>query len=719
VGCEHAAVGADTEGRDTGEGESRVLLARLVLGLTLALIVAGIVLARLDTGVNASTDVGYLLTFSMFPIVGYVLSSRRPDNTLGWIMAAIGVSLGLDALLSTYGSYAVHGGVGGTDLGGAALQIDSVMWVPIVALPATFLILLFPTGHLPSPRWRWFARVLAVGFALFFVAAIFSPGSLADSGYPNVQNPLGVEAIRSLLDLALVFVALIPIGVVASLVSLVQRYRRSSGVERLQLRWLVTAATIVGVLYALVLPLSLAGGWSSSTTGWLNVFENVAILSFGLIPIAIGVSVLRYRLFEIDVVVNRALLFAALAVFITAVYLTIVIGVGAVVGSRSNTVLSAVAAAVVALAFQPARRRAQRLADRLVYGERATPYEVLSEFSERLGNVYASDELLPRMARALAEGTGAGRADVWVRTGGGFRSEISWPPDDEPAAPITTQEAEGSVTSTSMLEPIRHGGELLGAVSIRKKPGETITATEEKLVRDLATQAGLVMRNVSLTEQLLDHIEQLRASRQRLVAAQDEERRKLERNLHDGAQQQIVALTVKARLLGQLIERDADQARSMATQLQADATDALEELRDLARGIYPPLLADQGLVAALQSQARKSIAPVTIDADGVGRYPRETEAAVYFSCLEALQNVAKYANASQVTLRLFVGDGSLTFEVTDDGVGFDATARSFGTGLQGIADRLAAVGGEIQVRSTPGAGTVVTGHLPIGDEAAG
>ncbi len=713
-------MGADTEDRDTAaDGESRVLLARLVFGLTLALIVAGIVFTRLDSGLNASTDVGFILAFSMFPIAGYVLSSRRPDNTLGWIMAAVGVSLGLDALLSSYGSYAVHGGVGGRDLGAVALVIDSVMWVPVVALPATFLILLFPTGHLPSPRWRWFARVLAAGLVVFFVAAIFSPGSLAESGYPNVQNPLGVDAIRALLDLALVFVALIPIGVVGSLVSLVQRYRRSSGVERLQLRWLVTAATIVGVLYALVLPLSLAGGWSSNTTGWLKVFQNVAIVSFGLIPIAIGVSVLRYRLFDIDVVVNRALLFAALAVFITAVYLAIVIGVGAVVGSRSNTVLSAGAAAVVALAFQPARRRAQRLADRIVYGKRATPYEVLSEFSERLGNVYASDELLPRMARALAEGTGAARADVWVRTGGGFRSEISWPPGPEPAAPITAQEAEGSVTSTSMLEPIRHGGELLGAVSIRKRPGETITATEEKLVRDLATQAGLVMRNVSLTEQLLDHIEQLRASRTRLVAAQDEERRKLERNLHDGAQQQIVALTVKARLLGQLIERDADQAKSLATQLQADATDALEELRDLARGIYPPLLADRGLVAALESQARKSVVPVSIDANGVGRYPRETEAAVYFSCLEALQNVAKYANASRVTLRIFDGARRLAFEVSDDGVGFDTTARSFGTGLQGIADRLSAAGGEIQVRSTPGAGTTVTGHLPIADEPAG
>ncbi len=698
------------------DGSPRPLLARLILGLTLALVAAGIVFHLLDTGPNASTDFGFVLAFGAFPVVGYVLASRRPESPLSWLMAGIGVALGLDVLLSSYGSYAIHGGIGGgTDLGAAALVIDSVMWVPIVALPATFLILLFPTGRLPSPRWRWFARILGAGFVLFFVAAIFYPGSLADSGYPNLQNPLGVQALRPILGFALVFVALTPIGIVASLVSLVQRYRRSNGVERLQLRWLVTAATVVGVLYGAVLPISLVGGWSANTPGWLQVFQNVAIVSFALIPIAIGVSILRYRLFEIDVVVNRALLFAALAVFITAVYLAIVIGVGAVVGSRSNTVLSAVAAAVVALAFQPARRRAQRLADRLVYGKRATPYEVLSAFSERLGNVYANDELLPRMARALAEGTGAARADVWVRTGDAYRSDASWPADAEPAAAITSTEAEGSVTPSSMIEPVRHRGELLGALSIRKRPGETITVTEEKLVRDLATQAGLVMRNVTLTEQLLDHIEQLRASRQRLVAAQDEERRKLERNLHDGAQQQIVALTVKLRLLGQLVDRDAEQAKSMAVQLQADATEALGELRDLARGIYPPLLADKGLVAALGSQARKSLVPVAIEADGVGRYPREAEAAIYFSCLEALQNVAKYANATRVTLRLSDGDHWLTFDVTDDGVGFDVGQTSFGTGLQGIADRLSAVGGEVEVRSTPGAGTSVTGHLPFAD----
>ena len=436
----------------------------------------------------------------------------------------------------------------------------------------------------------------------------------------------------------------IPIGVAGSLLALVLRFRRSTGIERLQLRWLVTVAGIVAVLYIAALFLS----WGRE---WRVLLQNIAILSFGLIPIAIGVSILRYRLFDLDLVINRAVLFGALAVFITIVYVGMVVGVGTLLGSRASPVLSAAAAAVVALAFQPVRRRAQRLADRLVYGKRATPYEVLSEFSERVGQTYANEELLPRMARAIGEGTGAARADVWVRIGDELRAEATWPADAGalPPRPLSSSEERTAAAST-LFEPVRHHGELLGALSIEKRPGESLRGTEQKLVVDLAAQAGLVMRNAAFTEDLLDTIEQLRTSRQRLVTAQDEERRKLERNLHDGAQQQLVALNVKLGLLERLVERDPAQAKAVASQLQSDATGALEELRDLARGIYPPLLADQGLVAALESQARKSAVPVAIESDGIGRYAREAEAAVYFSCLEALQNVAKYASASRATV---------------------------------------------------------------------
>jgi signal transduction histidine kinase len=255
---------------------------------------------------------------------------------------------------------------------------------------------------------------------------------------------------------------------------------------------------------------------------------------------------------------------------------------------------------------------------------------------------------------------------------------------------------------------VRHQGELLGALSITKRAGESITPTEEKLVRDLAAQAGLVMRNALL-------IEELRASRQRLVAAQDEERRRLERNIHDGAQQQLVALTVKARLAQSLAQREPDRTQEILGELQADANDALENLRDLARGIYPPLLADKGLAAALQAQTRKVPVPTVVEADGIGRFSQDLEATIYFCALEALQNIAKYANATRAIVRLTNGRGELRFEIVDDGVGFDPAAARSGSGLQGIEDRLSALGGRLEVTSARGRGTTVLGSVPVRD----
>jgi signal transduction histidine kinase len=201
------------------------------------------------------------------------------------------------------------------------------------------------------------------------------------------------------------------------------------------------------------------------------------------------------------------------------------------------------------------------------------------------------------------------------------------------------------------------------------------------------------------------------------VKAQDTERRKIERNLHDGAQQQLVALSIQLSLLEQSAE-DADCVRQLAPQLKNAARAAADNLRDLARGIYPPLLADQGLVPALQAQARKAALPITVEASAVQRYPQDAEATVYFCALEALQNITKYAGASRVTVHLSCSDGSLQFTITDDGTGFDTATTRDGTGLQGMADRLAALGGTLHIRSQPGHGTTVTGRLPVHEPAA-
>jgi signal transduction histidine kinase len=278
---------------------------------------------------------------------------------------------------------------------------------------------------------------------------------------------------------------------------------------------------------------------------------------------------------------------------------------------------------------------------------------------------------------------------------------------DPTSAPVATWPRGEASTGNPRSFEVRHQGKPLGTIEVVMPPGAPLDVTQDKLVADVAAQAGLVLRNATL-------IEELRASRQRLVAAQNEERRRIERNIHDGAQQQLVALAVKLKLADSLVGKDEQRAHTMLADLQSDTSQALEDIRDLARGIYPPLLADKGLGAALESQARKSPVPVSVETDRLGRYPQEAEAAVYFSCLEALQNVAKYADATAATIRLSQANGTLSFEVSDDGLGFDPDAAELGTGLQGIADRLAALGGEFVLRTAPGRGTTVRGTVPVG-----
>jgi signal transduction histidine kinase len=359
-------------------------------------------------------------------------------------------------------------------------------------------------------------------------------------------------------------------------------------------------------------------------------------------------------------------------------------------------------------------RRAGRLADRIVYGRRATPYEVLSEFSERVGETYAADDVLPRMARVVAEGVGASSARVWVERGGRLHVAASWPAETEiPVAVPVDGPALPALPDADAAFPVEHRSELLGALAVAMPPADPIDEPKAKLVADLAAQAGLVLRNVRLTGELQARLEDLRAAQKRLVAAQDEARRRLERNIHDGAQQRLVALSVKLRLAQSMAAKDPVETGRMLEQLQAETTETLEELRDLARGIYPPLLADKGLVVALEAQARRSVVPVDVHPDGARRYPQEVEAAVYFSVLEALQNVSKYANADHAEVRLAERDGALTFEIADDGDGFEPASAGHGTGLQGIADRLAALDGSVEIRSSRGAGTVVAGSIPL------
>ena len=646
-------------------------------------------------GVAAST-----LTRTVAAIAAGLLLVRRLDHRIGKLL----ILLATTALVGEY----IEGAVWAQPTPEQAIAWSQASILPWLLFFVVLVEILFafPDGTVTG-------RLRAVSFVLYGVAAVgtaawifLNPEASYAYGPPQLHasqpNPLAVVDLRPVALAGQVLGDAAGVSLfVGAVVSIIRRYRESDSARRHQIKWFILAGTIavlglaIGGLIGALAPDALAGN---------RIAPLLWMVSISAVPVAIPIAIFKYRLYEIDIVIGKALVYGALAVFITAVYVGIVVGIGSLIGDRGSPALSGIAAAIVAVAFQPARRAAQRVANRIVYGERASPYEVLSEFSGRLDEAYSAEEVLPRIAELVASSTGAAEVRVWLRVGTELVPTASFPPDAPEMTPVPIT---GDALPIMDAFAVSHQGELLGAITVASSANDPMNPVKEKLVRDLASQAGLVLRNVRL-------IEELRASRRRIVTAQDERAQKLERNIHDGAQQQLVALSIKLRLADSMVDRDPANAHAMLSQLQSETTDVLDDLRDLARGIYPPLLADKGLAAALAAQARKSPVSVEIDAGSIGRYPQEAEAAVYFCVLEALQNVAKYARATAARIRLSSHDGDLKFEVADDGIGFAQNGPGAGTGLQGMLDRVEALGGTLDVRSAPGRGTVVSGRLPVG-----
>jgi signal transduction histidine kinase len=664
-----------------------------------------------DVATNLQTPISIGVAVLAFPIVGALIATRRPENAIGWIFCAAGVILAFGNLASIWELHALETNPGSLPGGAVLGLLSDTLWIPSIAAVTVFLFALFPSGR---PVGRLEKIALQAGAVAVVLALI---GGLTEAhlyAAPSIENPLGLSRIGLITDVAsgIGFFLLIA-AIIVAVVSLIRRYRRARGEERLQLKWFVVSASFVVVVFVPSVTLEI--------TPLLAIFGGIAAIS---VPVSVGVAILKYRLYDLDVVINKTVVYASLAAFITAVYVAIVAGIGSLVGQgdRPNVALSILATAIVAVAAQPVRARMQRVANRLVYGERASPYEVLTQLAERVGGEYATEDVLPRTARVIAEGTVATRADVWLRFGEELRLAARWPSGGENGAvpvPLNGDRGIVAIGDAGRSVPIFHQGELLGAIAVTKPPTEPFTPAEDKLLDDLASQAGLVLRNVGLTAELQARLEELsrqasalRASRQRIVAAQDAERKRLERNIHDGAQQHLVALAVKLRLAKTLVRTDTTKAAAMLAELRGETSEALETLRDLARGIYPPVLEEQGLAAALHAQVYRSGMRVTIEAEGLPRHPIETEAAIYFCCLEALQNAAKYAEASTVVVQLRENGDELAFSITDDGRGFDPDTVARGSGLQNMVDRVVALGGEVEVRSEPGHGTTVSGTVP-------
>ncbi|MGH9245163.1 MAG: sensor histidine kinase [Acidimicrobiales bacterium] len=516
-------------------------------------------------------------------------------------------------------------------------------------------------------------------------------------------------------------------------------YARATGLARQRLQ-------LLGCSVAIVVEVALVVAALRTLVDWPRGAAEIAAASTALVPLALVAGTSAHIARRVDRVLVHTVSATGLTAVVVAVYLVVVVGLGRVPADteRSLLVLSMVAAAVATIAYAPARDRLAEWANRLVYGEQHPPDEVLRTWGSRLSRAIPMDELLLQLAESLRKVMALSRAEVWTGTSERLDLAVSVPDREAASIAIGPEErpviARAGVTGTgwlkvwlpAMLEnrseaqlrvaPACHSGELLGLIVVeRRSDDDRFDEEDDRVLAELARQVGLALHNVELDSALqasLDDLrranDDLRASRARIVATGDAERRKIERNLHDGAQQHLVALAVNLRLTKDALGDDPEGAAEMLDELTTDVKDTIQALRELAHGIYPPLLMDAGIGEALRAAAQRSPLDVAVDvADGVGRYPAEVEAAVYFCGLEALQNAAKHAPAARVVIRVWEEGGSLRFDVSDDGPGFDRASATQGHGFVNMSDRLGAIGGAVEWRSAPGEGATVAGSIPL------
>jgi signal transduction histidine kinase len=689
------------------------VLGALVAALAAA--AAAVVILALGHRGDPDVSVGFIVLSTVaglaFAAVGALLVAERPGNALGPILLTAGAALVVEFVLR---EFAVASD--GTTLTSATLAARSAVWASLVIDPLFFpasiglALLLFPDGRPASRRWR---PVVALGVALTGVRILLlalAPGPLVVESYGlelpwDGVLPQGAHDAVSAIDGLLLVGSLLVMG--AGAVSLALRFRRAAPDERQRLKPLA----VVGVLA--VLGLAMQGVPGLHAAGVVVLVAAVAIL----FPLALVVGALRYRVWDLDPLLVSALVYGGLALLVAAGYVAIV-AAGAALGGAPVPDLgpALVATFAVALLLGPARRTVEHAARRLVYGRRATPYELLAALPHRLADAPATGDVLPQVAAALTTGLGVPAARVRALVDGS-EPRVAWSPEDAAA--------DESDEDALLVVPVRHLGDVVGDIAVRASGERLLGSTERHLLRDLAAQAGPALRAVALGAELerrLDQITQqsaaLAASRERLAAAQVEERRRLERDIHDGAQQQLVGLAVRLQAAEEAVRAGDDGAATAALAAAHDDLDScIDDLRELARGIYPPVLTASGLGPALRARARVGGNDVRVRVApevAAGRLPVAVETAVYFTCLEALQNAAKHAPEAEVDVELSLVDGELRFAVADDGPGFVTGDRAgHGSGLVGMADRLGAVGGTVTVTSAPGAGTTVAGRVPV------
>jgi len=648
---------------------------------------------------GTAVDVGTGLAWFLAGGLAYM---ARPANRAAWLLLvmttllAIGKCIGnAIALASMTRPELAHDWT-------SVVIVDAAGWAVTAAGVAVFAT--FPDGKYQRPYERWVVRGLPVAFMpLAFLYLIGSPRVDTNQfGWVNLDaaSPLYIRGLDQIGAAAGAVIGANLLVVVPALALLLLRYRRFGAEQRRQIRWALFALSVSAIS---VVVLAFSSG-PPAIPFWIAAVQYVGTMA--LLPAGLALGIVMHRGLDIDYVIRRSVVYGALWAVIAGAYVVVAAAFGIAVGQRVPLALAVLLAIVATLFFQPARRRLERFADRLVFGPRLTGYELISQLGMRLQSTIATDDVAGSVAGAVQAGLGAS----WVRV-------VLDRPERTPIATAGTD--PGQAAPAELSAPLVHGDQVVGVIECGRKIDGRYNAADLELLRTLGRQATLAIRNSQLSAELSDHINELAASRARLVQAEEFERRRLERDLHDGVQQELVGLLARLGLARNQLRRDRDLAETTLREAQVDAQRALEGLQELARGIHPAILTDRGLVEAVEERATRMTVPVEIHANGLGhgaRFPLELEGAAYFFVSEGLANVLKYAFATRVHVRFHTEPGQLVVDVQDDGRGFDPTSVKK-SGLRGLEDRISALGGRVDVISRPGHGTELRAYLPVSGTA--
>jgi len=625
-----------------------------------------------------------------FAVIGGLVATRRPGNPIGALSLATAVSYAVSAL---------SGAVLMSDVGGDAVRVLADwfglwIWVPGVFLPTMFVFLLFPEGRLPCPSWRPWAGFGALGVALVSVSLALHPGPLETWG--THANPFGVTSLARLFDGTLAVGGLcLAVGGASAIAALIARLRGAHGVRRRQMQWLAYAAVllVVGFAVGAALWFVLPVGTALATELSISI-TNLAVLG---IAVAAGVAILQHRLYDIDLIINRTLVYGALTVTVAVLYVVAVGALGSLFRSEENLVVGFFATGVVAMAFQPLRARLQRGVNRLLYGQRDDPGSVLGALGERLEGATDLEAVLPTLVETIARALKLPYVALALMERDGIRLGGEF----------------GRPTSATVDLPIDYQGERIGELRVAPRDRrDSLDPADLSLLDTVAKQAGVTLRSVQLTRDL-------RRSHQRLVASREEERRRLRRDLHDGLGPALASMTLQLDTARNVLERDPASAAPILLQVREQVQAAIQDLRRLVYGLRPPALDQLGLAAALEEQVgRYEREGMRIDVriqEPLPPLPAAVEVAAYRIVQEALTNVVRHAGASMCSVRVTHGD-ALRISIEDDGSGLPTPVRP-GVGLDSMRERAGELGGSFRIANRPAGGTRIDVTLPTEEPA--